>query len=669
MKVILGGDTNENASDFGVGKDIETAIIQDLPVQAKPSPFQSLHQIPPPDGDFIGRNKELKELLDEIKQSGVHISGIKGMGGIGKTQLAWKLAEHLIPQYPDAQIYLDLKGVTEDDQVPLKPEEALAHVIRTFEPEVPLPEKVEELRPIFLSILEDKKVILLMDNALDENQTRPLIPPKGSILLVTSRQNFHLPGIHLVSLDTLSEEESIQLLLNISNNRISEHAKLIAELCGYLPLALNVAGKTMAEHPHLSPEEYIEELKKNKALWPVDRSLAVGCEWLDENERKYFYQLWVFPGSFDLRAAGALWERDEEAVKKFLSNLVNISLVEWSQKTQRYHLHDLTRIFARKQLEKTEHYANQKRHAEHYIQILEAANLLYKEGGDNVLVGLHLFDLEWENIETGQAWSAQHSETDETATNMCNQYPDEGSFIFTFRQHPRRRIQWRESALAASRKLKLRSSEGLHLCNLGSAYSDLGDYQKAIDYLKKARPIFVEIEDRENEGVTVNYLGNSYYSLGEYQEAIKYHERALKISQEIEDKSGEGNALGSLGNHYKDLENYPQAIEYYERALKISREIKDPRLEGRALLNLGIVYMSLGKTQKAIERYDQQLKIVREIGDKGGEGRALFNMSLIEGDRTEAIKLAKEAFKILEAIGTPDAEKARKQLEEWKKEA
>ena len=101
------------------------------PVIQQPSSFQSLHQIPPPDGDFIGREKELQELLDRVKQSGVHISGIRGMGGIGKTQLAYRLAEKLKPEFPDAQIYLDLKGVTEkDEQIPLKPEEALTKIIQ-----------------------------------------------------------------------------------------------------------------------------------------------------------------------------------------------------------------------------------------------------------------------------------------------------------------------------------------------------------------------------------------------------------------------------------------------------------------------------------------------------------------------------------------------------------
>lgn len=648
VQINSGGDTNVNAPVAGgdqthvgdenkyeapvAGRDVHIHHhTQTSSVEVKTSAFQSLHQIPPPDGDFIGRGKELQELLDKVKQSGVHISGIKGMGGIGKTQLAYKLVEELKPQYPDAQIYLDLKGVTEDDQIPLKPEEALAHVIRAFEPEIQLPEKIEELRPIFLSILDNKKAILLMDNALDEDQTIPLIPPKCSLLLVTSRKNFSLPGIHLMDLNTLPEEESIQLLLNISD-RIEDHAKSMAELCGHLPLALNVAGRAMAVNLTLSSEEYIEELKRNEALEPVDRSLAASCKWLDEDQQSYFYRLCVFPGSFDSKAAGAVWELDEVEAKKTLNKLVNISLVEWDDEIKRYHLHDLTRVFARKQLKEQEHYATQKQHAEHFLEILAEANALYEKGGDALLAGLQLFDLEWENIRTGQACAAKHSATNEIATRMCNQYPDAGALIFTLRKNPREAIQWRKTALAASQKLKTRDLEGFHLGNLGVAYKDLGEYQKAIESHLKSLKISQEIEDKRNEGVTLSNLGIVYALLKDHEKAIGYLEQAVQIAQEISQKKDEGNALG----------------------------------------NLGLVYSHLGKYQKAIGYYKQQLAIAQEFGDKQGEGNAYWNMSLAVnklGDRAKAIKLAEDALEIYEAIRGPNSEKVRKVIEEWREEA
>src|ERR1019366_829646 len=180
---ISGGQTTVGGDIVGGDKHVHEAP---LPVIA------ALHQPPPPPADFTGRTTELAELRAAIEKGGVHISGLQGQGGVGKTALALKLAAELAPNYPDAQIYLDLKGVSEK---PLTAAEAMSHVLRTFHPEVKLPEKEEDIHALYLSVLHNQRALLLMDNAKDASQVRPLIPPPGSALLVTSRQHFALPGL------------------------------------------------------------------------------------------------------------------------------------------------------------------------------------------------------------------------------------------------------------------------------------------------------------------------------------------------------------------------------------------------------------------------------------------------------------------------------------------
>ncbi len=116
------------------------------------SGLNALHQLPTPPADFTGRADELKELLAAVKTGGVTISGLQGLGGVGKTALALKLAEQLKPDYPDAQFYLDLKGVTQ----PLTPRDAMAYVVRAWHPTAQLPEKEEEVAALYRSVLDGK---------------------------------------------------------------------------------------------------------------------------------------------------------------------------------------------------------------------------------------------------------------------------------------------------------------------------------------------------------------------------------------------------------------------------------------------------------------------------------------------------------------------------------
>src|ERR1041384_2217338 len=216
-----------------------------------------LHGGPRPPDDFTGREDELKELLASIETGGVTISGLQGMGGIGKTALALKLVELLKPRYPDAQFFLDLKGASTQ---PLTVAEALAHVVRACHPSAKLPESESELRGLYLSVLEGRRALLLMDNAANAEQVEPLIPPVGCLLLITSRQQITMPGLTATNLATRSAADARELLLTIAP-RIETHADEIAALCGHLPLALRLAATAIVKYRNLSPADYARRLR------------------------------------------------------------------------------------------------------------------------------------------------------------------------------------------------------------------------------------------------------------------------------------------------------------------------------------------------------------------------------------------------------------------------
>ena len=671
-------------TEFTGPADLATKVIADLhrwlreeyqprytaaPAETAPAlAIAALHQLPPPPGDFTGRAAELAELTANV-EGGVNISGLQGQGGIGKTALALKLAEQLAPRYPDAQFYLDLKGASKE---PLPAAAALAHVIRAYHPDARLPDDEAQLGALYRSVLHDKRALLLMDNAADAAQVAPLIPPAGCVLLVTSRRHFTLPGLHPIDLDTLPPADARTLLWAVAP-RIGAQADEIAKLCGYLPLALRLAASAIAERADLGVADYVRRLTDaRQRLSLIEAPLGLSYDLLSAELQQRWRTLAVFPAPFDAAAAAAVWAMELDAAQDALGELVKYSLLSWSDTTARYSLHDLTRLFADSRMSTDERDTGQTRHAIHYADVLAAADKLYRQGGEAIMRGLALFDAEWTNIQAGQAWAARHAGDDDTNAWLCVRYPDYGANVLLLRQHPRERINWLESALAAARKVNDRRSEGNALGNIGNAYANLGKQRRAIEFHNQALIILREVSNRRGEGAALGNLGIAYRNLGEPRRAIEFFEQALEIDREIGARRNEGHDLGNLGNAYADLGEPRRAIEFYEQALAISREIGDRLSEGTVFGNLGLAYADLGEPRRAIEFYKQALVILREIGDRRGEGNDLWNMSLVLdelGDRVQAIAYAEAALKIYEQIEDSNAAKVRKGLAEWRGQA
>lgn len=585
--------------------------------------FSPLHQLPPPPADFTGRAAELAELREAATRGGVTISGVRGMGGIGKTALALALSRELAPLYPDAQVYLDLQGVSAN---PVPAAQVMAHVIRAFHPDTRLPESEAEIAALYRSALHGRRVLLLMDNAAGADQVRPLIPPEGCLLLVTSRFYFHLPGFQVKDLDEMPPEDARALLLRVAP-RIGEQAERIAAVCAGVPFALRQAAGTLAERPDLSPASYASRLESGTAkLGLIDASLGLSYDLLPGELASRWGTLSVFPASFDAPAAAAVWGLEPELADTALGELVRRSLVDGDD--GRYRLHDLARVFADSRCSEEERIGAQRRHAEHYRGVLAQADDLYFQGGAALLRGLRLVDLEWANIRAGQVWAADHAAGDQASAELAWTYPDAAITCLVLRLRPTERIGWLEPALQAARQLGRRDWEGIALGNLGRAYAELGETRRAIEFYEQDLAIAREIGDRRGESQTLGNLGLAYADLDESRRAIEFHEQDLAIAREIGDRRGEGQALGNLGNSYLRLGEIRRAIKLYKQQLAIAREIGDRLGEANATGCLGITYSELGETHRAIEFYEQYLAIAREIGDRLGEANACWNLGL-----------------------------------------
>jgi tetratricopeptide (TPR) repeat protein len=652
-----------------------------------------LHQLPAPPGDFTGRAAELAELCAQFKQ-GVTISGVQGQGGVGKTALALCLAAQLVERYPDAQIFLDVKGVSDS---PLTADEIMAHVVRSFQPTAKLPDNETELKAAYRSALFNRRVLLLLDNARDAEQINPLLPPsEGCGVIVTSRLHFHVPGLFAQNLEALPKDDACALLLKIAA-RIGDEAEHIARLCGYLPLMLTIAGGALAERIDLKPASYTRRLEDAKTrLDMVAASFTLSYELLREDFQVTWRMLAAFPNTFEMEGAAAVCGLEREVAEMQLSELVRYSLLEWDAKTERYHLHDLARLFAGSKLSDNDRVAAQRRHAEHYRIVLAAADHFYRQGGGAIVHGLGIFDAEWGNIQAGQAWAANFTETDDDAARLCNANADIGRYCLSLRLHPREWIRWLEAALVAAQQLDDRSSEGAHLGNLGIAYAELGEVRRVINLFEQALTIYAELGEvrrainlfeqaltiareisaasygdakrmgaRREEGTWLGNLGVSYYRLGHVQRAIEFYEQHRDISREIGDRQGEGIVLANLGSAYMALGETQRAIEFFEQALVITRETGDRHWAGMVLGNLGRAAYNLGETRLAINLFEQALVITREMADRRAEGEHLRNLGnayATLGEMQQAIEYMEAALKIFEELKDPAAEKARRNL-------
>ncbi|HKY42978.1 MAG TPA: tetratricopeptide repeat protein [Pyrinomonadaceae bacterium] len=705
-----------------IGRDVTHSQIitgdhNVIQIQASATPLTALHQLRAPVGDFVGREHEINTLINALRRgSRACISGINGMAGIGKTELALLVADQLKDEYPDAQFFINLQGT---DPNPRPAQEVLAGCIRAFVGlETKLPADLEELSQLYRSQLNGKRVLLLADNAGTSAQVRPLLPPTGSALLITSRQAIALQGMAPLTLNPLTAEEAQQLLLEIAP-RAELVAHEICELCGYLPLAIRAAGGLLAITADLDPVDYAAQLKDARNClqrigtegveFGVEASFNLSYARLAPESERVFCLLSVFPDSFDAVAEEVVCVDTDHTQ---LSDLVRRSLVLYDSHTKRYRLHELARLFADSKLSAEERAAEQKRFAMHYQNVLATADKLYLQGGDSQLRGLALFDLEWANIQAGQQWVAAQEETaDADVVRLGITYPQRGVYVLDLRRHSVELIRWQEIALAAARRLKDRigecvalgnlgrayadlgdtrraieffeqslliqpelgdrRGEGNMLCNLGAVYADSGDSRRAIQFYEQALLLLRETGDRRGEGAVLDNLGTTYDELGESWRAIQFYEQALLLHRELGDRKGEGGVLGNLGIAYKNLGETRRAIEFYEQALLIQREIGDRRGEGNTLGNLGIGYANLGETRRAFQFFEQQLVIFCEIGDRRGEGSVLWNISLVLdqlGERAKAIQHAEQSLIIREQIEDPRAAQVRAKLATWRNE-
>ncbi|MGR6974524.1 helix-turn-helix domain-containing protein [Streptomyces cynarae] len=325
--------------------------------QVRPLPRNDLPRDVP---DFTGREAQLAAVLAAVDSH--RVVSVDGMAGVGKTCLAVHAAHRLAADFPDAQLYVDLHGFTEG-RPPLDPDSALRMLLGALDvPSEKVPQEgLEQLAACWRSELARRRVVVVLDNAADADQVRPLLPGAGpSVALITSRNRLlGLDEVPPVSLDVLSPRESAELLARASGDPVGPEGRLardpesaaeVLRLCGHLPLALRLAAARLRHRPGWTVGILVERMAQgvNEFDAAFSAAFAMSVRQLNRSQARLFRMLGLLPGeSFDEYVVAALADVPLRSAREMLEDLLDAHLVQ-QPTAGRYRLHDLVHQHARR---------------------------------------------------------------------------------------------------------------------------------------------------------------------------------------------------------------------------------------------------------------------------------------------------------------------------------
>jgi tetratricopeptide (TPR) repeat protein/transcriptional regulator with XRE-family HTH domain len=692
LRAVLGIPAEQLHTDQRLGQ-AATALPRHIP-----------RQLPGDIADFTGRHRELDQLhrlLHRTSQAAtgpVVISAIDGMAGIGKSALAVHVAHQISDRFPDGQLYLNLHGST-PGLVPLEPLSALGQLLRSLGvPDQHVPTDLDAAAARFRSIAAPRRLLVVLDNARDAAQVRPLLPGSPTCaVLITSRQILAtLEGTHPVHLDLLLPDHAVELLGRIAGHRrIADDPQTAAglvRLCGYLPLAIRIAGARLAARPTwplrvmvdqlADATRRLEELTAGRLAVRAafDISLQVLQQSPDPVDRAAAaaFGLLSLPDGPDLSLAAAarLLGQSESTAQSMLERLTDAQMLE-SPLPGRYRMHDLLRLFARaqadQQLRPAARRAALRRVQRWYQTTAERANHLVQPadlrrgsggeaGGEGGAGAVQLRDrgaaLAWLEAERGNLVAAAQQAARRPGSSAAVTVKLAASLFF-FMQARGYWQDWEELnrlAVRVTRRLGDVEGEGRALSDLAGASYRLGRIDEAISCLRRALQIHRDRGDLAGESAVLGNLGIAYCESGRLEEAATSCEQGLRICRASGYRYGEAMQLNTLGRVYQGQGRFDAASAALEQSLSIFEELGDAWGQGNSLTNLGEVCRRAGRAEESLELCRRGLARFREVGDRFNEAEALGRLgSALDalGEHEQARAHWREALEILRAIGAP----------------
>ncbi|MFI1970749.1 hypothetical protein BLA24_09455 [Streptomyces cinnamoneus] len=633
--------------------------------------------------DFTGRTAAVAELcaaLAPASRQGAVTVAVSGIGGVGKSALAAHVAHRLRADFPDGRLYADLRGTRES---PAEPAAVLGSFLRALGvPGSAVPDGPAERAALFRTRLADRRVLIVLDDARDADQVRPLLPgtPECAVLVTGRAKLAALPSVRLVDLDVMTVPEALALLAGIVGEGRTraepEAAEQLVAACGFLPLAVRVAATRLATRPSWTlaalaarladPHRRLGELRV--AGLSVEDALAAGHERLDSRERRALALL-ALPDGPDVcaAAAGAVLGVTEREAEPLCESLVDASLLE-SPAPGRYRFHDLLRLHARARAEAEvpprERAAALRRLLDFYVATARAAHLLAGPGTDRLQVGTRGPGLSFDNVEAARAWifaeapclfaaarqAAAAADTCASAADLLLMM----DVLFEYGAHER---EFEEAARAVTAGAPAHG-DGRAAGRAGLALGYVYYYADRIDELV---PVCHEVlalsRAAGDDLVTADclvQLSRCAQHMRRHEEAHGLLAEALAVFRAHGDRYGEANATGALARVYLSLGQGDRALAAAERCLAVHRGLGGGHRVAFGLYRLGVVLAGVGRATEAAEHLTEALGLFRGRRNRLWEGLTLFRLAetrLRSGHVEEAVIHAELAVAALAEVG------------------